>query len=101
MSTEPQRPQVDQTFQMERAWRLALIADDASAIKVAVAYYTLKPKQRDDLDKLRDLSGISSPIRPILTRLEAAGMLIPTAPEPPPVLVRLIATFVSRAVTAR
>lgn len=77
----------------ETPWRLALIVDDADAIKVAAAYYALPVKHRRDIDRLADVSGVTKDVRAILTRLDAAGML---QPKMPPILVQLIGEWTAR-----
>ena len=72
-------------------WLLALIVDDRDAIKVAAAYYALPRNHRRNLEKLADVSGVTQEIRPILTRLDAAGML---RDRPPEILVDLINEYV-------
>lgn len=72
-------------------WQLALIIDDQAAIKVAAAYYSLPKKDRGDLDKLAEVSGVTQDVRVVLTRLRAAGMLVA---EPPPILLDLIGEWV-------
>lgn len=79
---------------MDRPWRLALIVDDIHAIKVAAAYYTLPKRDRGDLARLAEVSGVDQGIASILTRLASAGML--QEGEPPAVLVQLIGAFVAK-----
>ena len=74
-------------------WKLALIVDDADAIKVAAAYYALPAKRRGDLDRLADVSGVTKDVRAILTRLDAAGML---QAKMPPILMQLIGEWTAR-----
>lgn len=66
---------------MERPWRLALIVDDAAALKVAVAYYSVPRRQRGDLAKLAEISGVSQDVQAALSRLDAAGMLAAEMPK--------------------
>jgi hypothetical protein len=67
---------------LDRPWRLALIVDDVGVLKVGAAYYALPKRDRDDLDKLAEVSGVGADVRAVLARLDAAGMLAATMPKP-------------------
>jgi hypothetical protein len=79
---------------MDRPWRLALIIDDVEAIKIGAAFYALPKRDRRDLDKLADASGIRQNVSAALARLDAAGML-DGDDSPPEILVRMINSFVN------
>lgn len=83
----------------DRPWRLALIIDDKDALKVAVAYYTLPKKQRNDLEKLAEMSGVEQGVTSILTRLRGAGIL--DHDEPPKVLDALVTQHVNSVLSRR
>lgn len=72
-------------------WRLALIVDTPDVIKVASAFYALNRKHRKDIERLAELSGVTVPILPILARLDAAGLLMDSPPDP---LIALIEEWV-------
>jgi len=76
---------------MAEDWLIALVVDDPAALKVAAAYYALPVRWRRDLERLADMSGVTQEIGPLLTRLDAAGML---RAKPPDILVELINAFV-------
>lgn len=77
---------------MAAPWKLALIAGDDDAIKVATAYYALPDKRRGDLDRIAELAGVESGVETILTRLRTAGML--QKGPPPDILVSMINNYV-------
>lgn len=79
------------------SWRLATIADDRQAIKVAAAYYSVPRTRRDDLALISDVSGISRDVSTILMRLDKAGCLGHDAP--PPELVVLINAYCRRTIS--
>lgn len=65
----------------DRPWRLALVVDDVAVLKVGAAYYALSKRDREDLDKLAEVSGVGADVRAVLARLAAAGMLAATMPK--------------------